>query len=139
MLMEALDRESFEFRAEFFGRTIEQELVGCLDGPRGDEARGQLMTLAERRRVRIDELIRSVERVEPPSIERPPATVYNDGMCPICMDEDVAHLRALTCGHLICVDCHHTLKLRGRSVCSVCRGVACNTFSLETPMRRYSS
>ena len=49
--MEALDRESFDLRADFFGRSIEQELIGSLDGPRSQEAHHRLREIAERRRL----------------------------------------------------------------------------------------
>lgn len=144
--MEALDRESFEFRAEFFGRTLEEELVGCLDGPRGGEARMQLETVAARRNRRIEEIIaeeRQREREREPVLvrwrilgrnesarasnadfaESPPKEIFMENDCPICQEAEV-DMGALRCGHVMCQECHACMRRHTRSDrmrCPCCR------------------
>lgn len=139
--MEALDRESFEFRAHFFGRTLEEELVGCLDGPRGGEARFHLHRIAEQRRVNIDEIIRREREnnnVRPlPKLETcvecisPPKRVFSVDECPICTD--TVNFCAIECGHVVCSECIGELKRRcGSVVCPTCRAPSRKEWSLET-------
>ena len=58
---ECLEHETFETRAEFFNRTVEEEVVGVMMtlGPRAAEARAMAESLAARRRTTIEELVRS--------------------------------------------------------------------------------
>lgn len=137
--MEALDRESFDFRADFFGRTIEQELVGSLDGPRRDEARARLEEIARRRAVRVDELIESersrwslFRRSVPPSplASTPPARVFHVDECPVCTGTQ--RFGALHCGHVICRECYDELRRRTSGdgcACPLCRVVSGRLFS----------
>ena len=146
--MEALDRESFEFRASFFGRTIEEELVGCLDGSRGSEARAQLEQIAYRRNRRIDEIIaeeraRTLESTTDrfslqqlfPRIskkcneETPPKQIFTQDECPICQESDIT-MGAYACGHVVCKDCHECLQQRcGNNIrCPCCRQKVCTLF-----------
>lgn len=141
--MEALDRESFEFRAHFFSRTLEEELVGCLNGPRGGEALVHLHRIAQQRRVNIDEIIRR-ERERDNNIIRsrpkmetcvecipPPKRVFGVDECPICTDTD--HFFVLECGHVVCSECIGELKRRcGSVVCPTCRAPSRREWSLES-------
>ena len=131
--MQALDYESFEIRAEFFNRTLEEELVGCLDGPRGGEARVRLQYISEQRRVNIDELIRHERerdnaRPQPTVRETcvectpisPPKRVFSVDECPICTD--TVDYCVLECGHMVCSTCIGELKrCHGTVVCPTCR------------------
>ena len=150
--MEALDRESFEFRADFFGRTIEQELVGCLDGPRGAEARAQLAVLAERRRVRVEDIVAREERQRPSLLpwwwrarvacdracvavptesEAEPRVVYRVDECPVCTGD--AHMGALACGHMVCRDCFDHMRERPQ----LCVGTAVRCPQCRVPSQRH--
>ena len=147
-LMQALDHESFSFRAEFFGRTLAEELVGCIDGERGGEALLHLRQLAERRRERIEDIIarerarqgirrRRLPRALLSSLEswyappskpqtpRPPQQVFVQTECPICFATE--SLGAMQCGHMVCKACHEhmsgvtTLTCNGHVRCPQCR------------------
>lgn len=128
--MEALDRESFDLRADFFGRSIEQELIGSLDGPRSQEAHHRLREIAERRRVRIAELVRSVEAERwwseggtvNDSCGAPPTRVYTVDECPICNGTE-RHC-VLACGHVVCEDCFAQLSRQRTCRCPQCRQVS---------------
>lgn len=143
--MEALERESFEFRAHFFGRTIEEELVGCLGGSRSNEAMSQLQIIASRRSTTIQTLIEHQERMrgrqcnqsvciaEPrkttpcENMQKPPSIIFEASECPVCQDDDCL-LHVMTCGHKICKICfdemstHHQLvDFESRVKCPNCR------------------
>jgi hypothetical protein len=135
--MQSLDYESFETRAQFFGRSLEEELVGCLDGQRGIEARERLRDLAQRRQVGIDDIILSVslqtslidivkhaKRVCFPSSITPPEKIFEVEECPVCTETNA--LCALECGHVICVMCHDELCRRkgGVCLCPICRNTS---------------
>ncbi len=141
--MQALDYETFEFRAQFFNRTLEEELVGCLDGPRGGEARMHLHRIAQQRRVNIDEIIRREHEREnnnirpPPKLETcvecisPPKRVFSVDECPICTD--TVNFCAIECGHVVCSECIGELKRRcGSVVCPTCRAPSRKEWSLES-------
>lgn len=134
--MDALDRESFDLRADFFGRTIEQELVGSLDGPRSQEAHDRLREIATRRRIRIEELIRSVEaehwwseRVVDYSCSVPPTRVYMVDECPICTT--TGEYRALACGHVVCAHCFDQLTRQQTCRCPQCRQVSARAWTFR--------
>lgn len=138
--MQALDYETFEFRAQFFNRTLEEELVGCLDGPRGGEARMHLHHIAQQRRVNIDEIIRRERDHDPrppPQLETcvecisPPKRVFSVDECPICTD--TVNFCAIECGHVVCSECIGELKRRcGSVVCPTCRAPSRKEWSLES-------
>lgn len=140
--MNALDFESFEFRAAFFNRTLDEELVGCLDGPRDGEARMRLLNIAEQRRVNIEELIRHERERDSARPLRPhnetcecatvsrPKRVFSVDECPICTDAD--DFCVLECGHVVCLTCIGELKRRCRRVvCPTCRAPSHAEWSME--------
>lgn len=146
--MEALDRESFEFRAEFFGRTLEEELVGSMNGPRGGEAVMRLNQIAQTRGIRVSEIVAEQAALEterrnsgtnlfaaifssfapsksrtPPPPSKPPSRIYDVEECPVCTDNE--HFGALECGHVICRVCYEQLCARSATgdscPCPQCR------------------
>lgn len=135
--MDALDRESFDLRADFFGRTIEQELIGSLEGPRSHEAHNRLREIAERRRIRIEELIRSVEaeqwwseKVNVPIVRgAPPKRIYVVDECPVCTGTE-RHC-ALACGHIVCEECFAQLSRQRTCRCPQCRTVSGRMWKLS--------
>lgn len=133
--MDALDRESLDLRADLFGRTIEHELVVSLDGPRSQEAHDRLREIAERRRIRIEQLIRSVEeehwwterRVVDYSCSVPPKRVYTVEECPICTR--TGQYRALACGHVVCANCFDQLSRQQTCRCPHCRQLSARAWT----------
>lgn len=148
--MDAFDRESFEVRADLFGRTIEEELVLNLLGTRASEAYTQLQRLADTRAVRVHDLVRSVEAHHwlqarcvpslppvppppPPATSPPlPAKIFHVEECPVCCTADAAWC-ALECGHVVCGECHSALCARdgrnAREGGALCRCPQCRQTS----------
>ena len=148
--MDALDRESFDFRADFFGRTLEEELVGSMNGPRGGEAVMRLNQIAQTRGIRISEIVAeqaaleterrdngvnlfeaifssfapSKSRTPPPS--KPPSRIFDVEECPVCTNNE--HFGALECGHVVCRVCYEELCARSTTgdscPCPQCRATS---------------
>lgn len=144
-----MDFESFEDRAMFLGRTLEEELVAALDGVRGGEARLRLEQLAERQGTSIENIIINQEEIwrqrdfarsfpsmivpsnreDTPTIlnskPKMPECIYPFSECPVCQDEN-ALLFVMSCGHQICNPCftqlskHHEQCKQGVN-CPTCR------------------
>lgn len=134
--MEALDRESFEFRAAFLGRPMEVDLVGSLEGHRGAEARARLEEIAAQRRTNLDRLIAEIrgradaeENEEDDGAEEPPTRVFDGDACPVCFAS--SDLFALACGHVLCATCHDEIKVRCQARCPTCRRRASTRFPLS--------
>lgn len=136
--MDVLNRESFDLRADLFGRTIEGELVMSLNGPRSQEAHARLAQISERRKVRIAELVRRVqsERWWDRTSDAPsdrylltPRRIYMIEECPICNDSE-PHC-ALACGHVVCGVCHSQLCRQGSCACPQCRRVSEHVWSIS--------
>lgn len=137
--MEALDRESFDFRAEFFGRTLEEELVGSTNGSRGGEALMRLNQVAQTRGIRVSDIVAEQAALETERREnsvdlfeaifssytpfkfrtlslnklppsKPPSRVFDVKECPVCTDNE--HFGALECGHVVCRVCYEELRAR---------------------------
>ena len=116
--MQALDWESFEFRAQFFNRSLEEELIGCLDGQRGGEARAHLERIARQRATTIERLIqnelhRTNSKISYPNIsenESAPSKIFQVTECSICNSDDSNNFGVLACGHVICKDCFQEMK-----------------------------
>ena len=136
--MEALGRESFESRAEFLGRSLDEELVGSMNGPRGEETSRQLDRIARTRGVGVSELVaalRVTRRDNHVDLSRmvfssrfdskpsPPARIFDVDECPVCTDTE--HFGALECGHIVCRVCYEELCARSHSrdacPCPQCR------------------
>ena len=125
--------EAVAFRAEFLGRSLERELVGGLEGPRSSEAHAQLREIAQRRQVRIQELIRRVsahpwwtfgESQPTSSLTTPPERIFAVEECPVCMGSECHQV--LACGHVVCEECIDQLRRReargdGGCHCPQCR------------------
>lgn len=123
MQMQALDWESFEFRADFFNRTIEEELVVCLDGTRGGEARAHLERIARQRATTIEALI-DIERKkherkkhdntdeieETQDLKTSPNKIFEANECSVCSSDDSTTFGALLCGHVLCKVCFKEMK-----------------------------
>ena len=130
-----LDDESAEVRASFWGRTVDEELVGWIGGPRHGEGMARLREIAERRGTSVRRLVaeeeeRRVERMErrtnAPRLTfpllrsprrsdvlsaeetTPPAQVYHSKECPVCHDDEVMML-SLQCGHVLCPACRDSM------------------------------
>lgn len=143
---EFLDHESWDTRAAYFCRTEEEELVGALDGPRGDEARVILENIAKTREVNI-EIIISEEKAKLQSklnkkhaifsglfINSKPKISFDATECPVCQDDQVI-LCNMSCGHKICEVCYNLMKtkpdlvdLHRRVKCPCCRKPSENLF-----------
>lgn len=126
---EMLEHAPVEERASVFGRTVQEELVGMMGGPREGEALARLRGMAERRRVAVADLVREEEeraeerarargrgslagllasklsfRAGKPDDDPRPERTYGSEACPVCEDEG-DEVRVLRCGHSLCVDC----------------------------------
>ena len=107
---ECIDHKLWTTRAAFFNRTIEEELVGSITGPRGGEAVAALSRLAQTRNTTIQALIREGENdmqraeamrevtanlgvstlpLNPPSapVGRLPDKLHWEAACPVCMSD----------------------------------------------------
>lgn len=134
---ECIEHESFEMRADFFNRTIEEELVGVSQtiGPRRGEALMHLNQLAINRNTTIENLIREVENnsntnsvisrfsnQSKPSKEKIPEKIYTEeANCPVCFgdfmktsqdrnSEILIEPGHLSCGHVICETCYNDMR-----------------------------
>ena len=142
-LMEEFDRESFDLRADFWGRTLEEELVLSLDGPRANEAFARLRQLASVRRVHVDQIVSEVHASRAAYSEShvtdtsrcEPKVIYSAGECPICTEG--SNLGALACGHVICYPCYlrmqeyHVLNTADGPFCPHCRKTSNMFWSFE--------
>lgn len=127
--MEALDRESFEFRADFLGRTLEEELVGSLDGPRRAEASHELARI---RGVRVSELLDRAVGSVPPTDVSAPSRVFGVDECPVCTGTD--QFGALECGHVVCRVCYDEICPRSAHracPCPQCRALSRRLWDLK--------
>lgn len=134
---EFLEHETFEMRASFFNRTIEEELVGVsqnIDCPRRGEALSRLNQLAINRNTTIENLISQVinnnnnnSNIQKYSytnlkkkIVKPKLIYENEDKCPICFGEFKKNLEDinidkvtpgyLSCGHILCEICYNEMK-----------------------------
>ena len=137
---EMLEQETPEVRASFFGRTLEEELVGWVNGPRSGEAIYRLREIANRRHTTVDRLIqeeRERANLEPIHTQllhitrkfypkrstlvtqAPvyPKVVYEAIECPVCQDDEV-ELKVMTCGHKICRACFDHIRSVGYPICT---------------------
>lgn len=142
--MQALDFESFETRASFFNRSLEQELISCLDGDRRGEARSQLERIAIQRATTIEALIqnelnRNITIIYYPNTmhEKTPSKVFHITECSICSSDDSNKFGVLACGHVICKDCFQDMKkfptlCHGNAVkCPECRNPSNNIYDYD--------
>lgn len=159
--LDSLHEMEFDARAQFFNRTIEEELVGSLYGDRGPEARSRLELLASQRRTTVQELIRAqwdawLQRDMQPNLpstnvpmdgtymldtspcaaQEAPLEIFR-GECPVCCDNTCKCL-AMACGHVICQPCfdkmaslHIFIDAWKRVKCPTCRKPSQKLWSLD--------
>lgn len=137
---EGLEHAAPEERAYFLGRTLEEELVGWLGGPRQGEAQQRLRQIAHQRRLSIEELVLATRRessppptpqIAPPHTASPPDHVYESQTCPVCQDDNV-HMLVLQCGHMVCPMCRDTMLGR-RELCSAEGHLRCPLCRIPSP------
>lgn len=146
--MDQLDHLSPEDRASFFGRTLEEELVGWIGGPRHTEASARLEHIARTRMVRLQDLLEAYAephstRVHTPSPLRqvmtmgatvdampPPERIFEEAECPVCTDDN--DLGVMSCGHTVCRTCYDSIRRhRASCPCPCCRSPSDGFWNLK--------